>query len=244
MERRLIVHLNSVAAMRESAASRIPDPVAAAVLVEMGGADGIAVQLRGDRRSVQDRDARLLRQTVQRHFCLDIAPTPEMLKIALELRPDAVGLVAEIDGELATRGGLDVVTELASLGELVRALEEGGVRAEVAIEPDLDQIKAAHRIGARGVRIATDRFAESGPDRAEEHARIYDAARLAEKLGLRVAVGGGLDDVQLRGLLDLESLADVHVGHSIVSRGLLIGIERAVAETKALLSRTAPLSRR
>ena len=234
-DRRLIVHLDGVAALRESAAARLPDPVAAAVLAEMWGADGVAVHLRADRRHVQDRDARLLRQTVQRHFCLDIAPTQEMLKIALELRPDSVGLVPETEGELTTAGGVDLVTELAAFGELVRALEEGRIRAEVAIDPDLDQVKGAHRVGARGVRVVTGRFAEGGPGRAEEHARICDAVRLAQKLGLRVAIGGGLDETSLRDLSELAGVADVHIGHTIVSRGLLVGIERAVAEMRARL---------
>ena len=234
-DRRLIVHLDGVAALRESTAARVPDPVAAAVLVEMGGADGVAVQLRADRRYVQDRDARLLRQTVQHHFCLDIAPTQEMLKIALELRPDSLGLVPEVDGELASAGGVDLVTELATFGELLRALEEGRIRAEVAIEPDLDHVKAAHRVGARGVRIVTARFAEGGPSRGEEHARICDAVRLAQKLGLRVAIGGGLDETSLRDLSELEGVTDVHIGHAIVSRGLLVGLERAVSEMRARL---------
>jgi pyridoxine 5-phosphate synthase len=236
-DRRLIVHLDGVAALRESAAATGPDPVAAAVLVEMGGANGVAVQLRGDRRQVQDRDARLLRQTVQRHFCLDIAPTQEMMKIALELRPDAVGLVREVDGELVTSGGVDLVGELAAFGEMVRALEEGRVNAEVAIEPDLDQVKGAHRVGARGVRIVTRRFAEGGPDQAQEHARICDAVRLADKLGMRVAVGGGLDETKFLELAELDGIADVHIGHAIVSRGLLVGLERAVAEMKARVCR-------
>lgn len=233
--RRLIVHLDGVAALRESAASTQPDPVAAAVLVEMGGADGVAVQLRADRRHVQDRDARLLRQTVQGHFCLDIAPTQEMLKLALELRPDAVGLVREVDGELAKGGGVDLISELAGFGEMVRALEEGRIRAEVAIDPDLDQVKGAHRVGARGVRIVTRRFCEGGPDYAQEHARICDAVRLAEKLGMQVGVGGALDATRFRDLAELEGIADVHIGHSIVSRSLLVGLERAVHEMKGLV---------
>ena len=147
-DRRLIVHLDGVAALRESTAARVPDPVAAAVLVEMGGADGVAVQLRVDRRYVQDRDARLLRQTVQHHFCLDIAPTPEMLKIALELRPDSLGLVPEVDGELVSAGGVDLVTELATFGELLRALEEGRIRAEVAATAIAPCIRSPTRIGA------------------------------------------------------------------------------------------------
>ncbi|MBW2279831.1 MAG: pyridoxine 5'-phosphate synthase [Deltaproteobacteria bacterium] len=236
MPRRLIVHLDGVAALRESAGRADPDPVAAAVLVELGDAEGIAVQLRGDRRHVQDRDARLLRQTVRRHFCLDIAPTAEMLKIALELRPDAVGLVAEVDGELGSGGGLDVMTGLGELGEVVRALHEGRIDASLAIEPDLDQVKAAHRVGARGVRILTDRFCEGGPDRAEERQRIGDSVRLASKLGLRVGVGGGLDLQRLQDLRGLAEIQDVHIGHAIVSRGLLVGLERAVAEMRAGIS--------
>jgi len=237
--KRLTVHLDGVAALREGAGRNTPDPVAAAVLAELGGADAIGVQLRVDRRHMQERDVRLLRETARVPLTLDLAASSEMLKLALELRPDTVTFVAEREGEFGPPEGVDLMTELVVFGELMRALGEARIRGAVAVEPDLDQVKAAHRAGASGVRILTHRFAEGGPDRAEERTRIGDAVRLAAKLGLRVGVGGALDGVVWQGLRELDQIEDVHVGHAIVSHAVLVGLERAVAELQVQLRQPA-----
>ena len=235
MSRRLVVNLNGIAQLRENFGRLEPDPVTTATLVAVGGADGVSVQLRADRRHIQDRDARLLRQTVHTGFSLEIAPSAEMLKMALEIRPDAAVLVAERDGELATEGGLDLVTEVAAFGELVRALEEARIHSSACIAPDMAQVKAAHRIGLRAVRIFTGRYSEAAPEMAEERTRIGDAVRIARKLGLGVGISGGLHYRNVQDLLEFDGVDEVIVGHSIVSRALLVGMERAVSEMRALL---------
>jgi pyridoxine 5-phosphate synthase len=231
----LIVKLDRVATVREAGGGSDPDPVAASVLALLGGADGISVHLREDRRDVQDRDARLVRQVVPRDFSLEMAPSQEMLKIALELRPDSAVLVAERGSGPEGSGVLDIVSQLGALGEIVRALEDGHVRSVVLIQADLDQVKAAHRIGVGAVRFHTGRFVEGGPDQSSERAAIVDAARLARKLGLRVGVGGGLDGRSVRGLVDLDDLSEFAVGHAIAARAMLVGMERAVREMRDLV---------
>lgn len=233
--KRLIVKLDRVATVRQAGGASDPDPVAASVLALLGGADGVSVHLREDRRDVQDRDARLLRQVVPGDFSLEMAPSQEMLKVALELRPDTAVLVAEREQAGAGSGVLDIVSQLGVLGELVRALEDGHVRSVVLIQADVDQVKAAHRIGVGAVRFHTGRFAEGGPDQSSERAAIVDAARLARKLGLRVGLGGGLDGRSVRGLIDLDDVSELAVGHAIAARAMLLGMERAVREMRDLV---------
>lgn len=234
-ERRLLVRLDDVALLRQAHGGAEPDPVAAATLAGLAGAHGVAVHLREDRRHVQDRDARTLRQTVRSEFRLDIAPVPEMLKVALELRPDSAVLVPELPEDLSPGGGLDVTTELGALGEMVQALEDGKIRPGLLIRADLEQVKSAHRVGARFVQLCTERYSENGPDRAEEFERLRDSARLARKLGLRVGVGGGLDARRVRALRELPEVTEFCVGRALIARALLLGMDRAVGELVTLL---------
>ncbi len=231
----LVVRLDDTALLRQAHGSAEPDPVAVATLALIAGADGIAVHLREDRMHVQDRDARILRQTVRHGFRMDIAPLPEMLKVALEVRPDTVVLVPELPGELRAAGGLDVQSELAGLGEMVRALEDGGIRAAIRLAADTEQVKAAHRAGARQVELCTGRLTDEAPDRAELLEQLSDAARLAEKLGLEVSVAGGLEAGTVRELAAIPSLTGFRVGHALVVRAFLVGMERAVRELRALV---------
>ncbi len=232
---RLVVRLDDTALLRQAHGSAEPDPVAVATLALIAGADGIAVHLREDRMHVQDRDTRILRQTVRHGFRMDIGPLPEMLKVALEVRPDTVVLVPELPGELRAPGGLDVQSELAGLGEMVRALEDGRIAAGVRIAPDTEQVKAAHRAGVGMVQLCTARYSEDGPDRERELARLRDSARLAARLGLEVSAGGGLDARSLRPLLAIEELTGFCVGRALSGRALLVGIERAVRELRELV---------
>jgi pyridoxine 5-phosphate synthase len=233
--RRLVVRLDDTALLRQAHGSAEPDPVAVATLALIAGADGVAVHLREDRMHVQDRDARILRQTVRHGFRMDIGPLPEMLKVALEVRPDTVVLVPELPGELRTEGGLDLQSELAGLGEMVRALGDGKIAAGVRIAPDLEQVKAAHRAGVSSVQLCTARYTEDGPDRARELERLRDSARLAGRLGLDVCAGGGLDTRNLRPLLPIEELSGFCVGRALSARALLVGVERAVRELRDLV---------
>jgi pyridoxine 5-phosphate synthase len=233
--RRLIVNIDHVATVRQARRGETPEPVAAATLALLGGADGIVVHLREDRRHIQDRDVRLLRQVVHSRLCLEMAATQEMVKIALEVRPDSVTLVPERREELTTEGGLDVRVQLGMIGEIVRVLDEARIRTCLFVDPDLEQLKSAHRVGARAVEIHTGRWAEAGPDAKQELGRIEDAVRLAAKLGLEVGLGHGLDYSNVRPLVPLEPVEEFSIGHSIVGRAILVGMERAVAEMKALV---------
>ena len=236
-ERRLVVNVDHVATVRQARRGVEPDPVAAASLALLGGADGIVVHLREDRRHIQERDVRLLRQTVHAAFCLEMAATQEMLKVALDVRPTSVTLVPERREELTTEGGLDVQSRIGEVGEIVRALGDSGIRSCLFIAPDLEQIKAAHRVGARAVEIHTGRYAERGPDHEEEVRRIEDAIRLATKLRLEIGVGHGLDYRNVARLARIAEIEEFSIGHSIVSRALFVGIERATREMKALVGR-------
>jgi pyridoxine 5-phosphate synthase len=235
VSRRLVVNVDHVATVRQARGVHDPDPVAAANLALLGGANGIVVHLREDRRHVQDRDVRLIRQVVHRYFCLEMAATPEMLKVALEVRPTAVTLVPERREELTTEGGLDVRANATQLAEVVRALEEVRVRARLFIDPDLEQVKSAHRVGAVAVEIHTGRYAEGGPATQDEFERICDAVRLAAKLRLEVGVGHGLDYANVEPLVALREIDEFSIGHSIVARAVFVGMERAVAEMKAIV---------
>ncbi|MEE9281816.1 MAG: pyridoxine 5'-phosphate synthase [Myxococcota bacterium] len=233
--RRLVVNVDHVATLRQARRGAEPDPVVAATLALLGGADGIVVHLREDRRHIRDRDVRLLRQVVHELFCLEMAPTQEMLKIALEVRPTSVTLVPERREELTTEGGLDLVGQLGEIGEVVRTLEESEIRSCIFIDPDLDQIKAARRVEARSVEIHMGRYADAGPGQQEELRRICDAARLAAKLKLEVGVGHGLGYKNVRPLVEVEEIEEFSIGHSIVSRATLVGMERAVLEMRSLV---------
>jgi pyridoxine 5-phosphate synthase len=235
MRRRLIVNVDHVATLRQARRVHDPDPVVAATQALLGGADGIVVHLREDRRHIQDRDVRILRQVV-RHFCLEMAPTPEILKVALEVRPTSVTLVPERREELTTEGGLDVVGNAASVREVLRALDEAGVRTCLFVDPDLEQIKCAHRLGAAAVEIHSGRYAEGGPSAPSELQKIIDAVRLSAKLRLEVGVGHGLDYTNVHPLVPVREIEEFSIGHSIVARAVLLGLERAVAEMKALVA--------
>jgi pyridoxine 5-phosphate synthase len=243
--RRLVVNVDHVATVRQARQAKHPDPVAAAQLALLGGAQGIVAHLREDRRHIQDRDVRLLRQVVHEYFCLEMAPNQEMLKIALEVRPDSVTLVPERREERTTEGGLDVLMALGEIGEIVRALHESQIRTCLFVEPDLEQVKAAHRLGARAVELHAGRYAEGGPPArgaepraplaSDELRRLEDAAKLAAKLRLDVGVGHGLDYRNVGPLAALEAIREFSIGHSIVSRAVLVGMERAVREMRDLV---------
>ena len=232
--RQLIVKLDHVAALRELGSTREPDPVAAAVLARLAGAHGIAVSLREDRRHIHERDLRLLRETVPHGLCVEVPVVPASIKAVLELRPDSVTLVGEALPNAPASRSLDVLTQLAGLGEVVRSLAEARIRSLLCVDPDPDQVKAAHRLGARGVHLAGARYAERAGG-TEELRRIADAARLASKLGLEISVGGGLDYANVPALLEIADLRELVVGHAIGARAQLIGMDRAVREMRALV---------
>jgi pyridoxine 5-phosphate synthase len=234
---RLGVNIDHVATVRQARRAAEPDPVHAAVLAEMGGADGITVHLRSDRRHIQDRDVEILRQVVKTRLNVEMAATQEMLKIALTVKPEQVTLVPERREELTTEGGLDVVLNSVQLKPTVKMLEEGGIRVSLFVDPDIEQVKEAHKVDAHAIEINTAAYADARDDRSRDAAlkRVVDAARLGLRLGLAVHAGHGLTYQNVRAVARVSEISELNIGHSIVARALLVGMERAVREMVAAM---------
>ncbi len=231
---RLGVNIDHVATVRQARRAAAPDPVAAAVLALLGGADGITVHLREDRRHIQDRDVRLLRQVVTNRLNLEMSVAEEIVGIACEVHPDEATLVPERRAELTTEGGLDVVTHQAAVGKAMQRLAGCGVEVSLFIDPDTRQIEMARVLGARAVEIQTARYSEARTpaDRQRELASLREAADVARQLGLHVHMGHGLDYHNVVAVAHLPGVEELNIGHSIVARAVLVGIERAVREMK------------
>jgi len=239
---RLGVNIDHVATVRQARRASEPDPVHAAVLAELGGAAGITVHLRQDRRHVQDRDLEVLRQTVRTKLNLEMAATQEMLRVALTVKPDQATLVPERREELTTEGGLDVVLNSVQLRPIVKTLAEGGIEVSIFLDPDLEQVKEAHKLDAQAVEINTASWADARDAKQREAAlrRIVDAARLGKRLGLLVHAGHGLTYQNVGPIAALSEVSELNIGHSIVSRAVLVGMERAVREMAELLKGALP----
>ena len=228
----LSVNLDHIATLRQARRGHEPDPVQAAVLAELGGASGITAHLRGDRRHVQDRDVEILRQVVKTRLNLAMAATQEMIRLALTVKPDQITLVPERHAELTTEGGLDVVLNSVQLKPLVKTLQEGNIVVSLFVDPDLEQIKEGHKIGAQAIEVNTAAFASAADEASREiaHRKLVDAARLGQKLGLAVHAGHGLGYQNARSVASIPELSELRIGHSIVARAVLVGMERAVRE--------------
>jgi pyridoxine 5-phosphate synthase len=231
------VNVDHVATVRQARGTAEPDPVTAAALAELGGADSITVHLREDRRHIQERDVELLRKTVKTRLNLEMAPTDAMVGIALKLTPDAVTLVPEKREELTTEGGLDVALHRHLIKKQVDLLRQSGIVVSLFVDPDLEQIKMAHRVGADYVEIHTGTYCDARtPElRRGELAKIETALRAGHKLGLGVNAGHGLNYQNVRPVVSLGGVEEFNIGHSIVARAVLVGMERAVREMAALV---------
>jgi pyridoxine 5-phosphate synthase len=234
---RLGVNIDHVATLRQARKGRYPDPVTAAALAELGGADQITLHVREDRRHVNDRDLELLRKTVNGTLNLEMAAVQPMLSLALVHRPDTCTLVPERREELTTEGGLDVVGGREEIRRVVRALGDASVEVSLFVDPDLEQIKASHRADAQAVELHTGRYcdARGERDRARELSRIIEAAKAAAKLGLRVAAGHGLDYWNVKPVAEIAEITELNIGYAIICRALLTGMERAVRDMKDLI---------
>lgn len=234
----LAVNVDHVATLREARKTNIPDPVTAAALVELAGADGVVVHLREDRRHIQDRDVRLLRETVKTKLILEMAATSRMIATALEIKPDLVTLVPEKREELTTEGGLDLHVHKDMVSDGMQSLHGGGIPVSIFVDADLDQIKLAHRIGADFVEIHTGTFcdADTHKERSEAFERIVDSAKLAHKLKLGVNAGHGLGYETIKAFKGLSEIDEFSIGHSIIARAVLVGLDRAVREMIALVN--------
>jgi len=234
---RLAVNVDHVATIREARGGKEPDPVAAAVLAETAGADGIICHLREDRRHIKDRDLKLLKEVVKTHLNLEMAATEEMIGIALSVAPDMVTLVPERRQELTTEGGLDVVSQVDYLKEVVSRLRASNIVVSLFVDPDIRQIKAAARVGADYVEIHTGEYAnaEDIETQMEELEKIKSMALAASKLGLGVSAGHGLNYQNVRSVAQVEKIEELNIGHSIISRAVFVGMERAVRDMIALI---------
>jgi len=242
MPARLGVNVDHVATLRQVRRAAYPDPVAAAVMAELAGADQITIHLREDRRHIQERDLQVLRRTVTSRLNLEMAVAQEMLRIAYEVKPDMVTLVPERREELTTEGGLDVVSGRESVRKAVKTLRDAEIEVSLFIDPDLDQVKAAHRAEAQAVELHTGRYCDArlAADRRRELGRILDATKAAAKLGLKVAAGHGLNYRNVLPVAAIAEIEELNIGHAIVAHAVLVGMERAVREMKDLLRQARP----
>jgi len=239
---KLGVNIDHIATVREARYRGLghgePDPVAGAIVCEAAGAHGITAHLREDRRHIQDRDVWKLRDVVRTRLNLEMANVPEIVAIALKLKPGIVCVVPERRQEVTTEGGLEVAGNLAAITDLCRTMNDGGVQVSLFITPDPPQIEAAARAGSQFIELHTGAYAEAFPDetlRAEQLDRLIAAARQAHALGLGVNAGHGLNYENLRALHQVPHLVELNIGHSIISRALTVGLAQAVTEMLALM---------
>ena len=235
---RLGVNVDHVATIRQARKALEPDPVAAAVLAELGGADCITIHLREDRRHIQDRDLEILRSTVRTRLNLEMASSEEIIGIALRVLPDQATLVPEKRQELTTEGGLDVMANRNILTKTVGRLREAGIKVSLFVDPVPEAMKASSEIGADAVELHTGSYAAARKERdlEAELSKLRDAAKLAADRGLAVLAGHGLSYTNILPIKTIVELEEVNIGHSIVSRAVLVGMERAVREMKELLA--------
>lgn len=238
MKRPLLgVNVDHVATLRQARGTMYPDPVTAALIAESAGADQITVHLREDRRHIQDRDVRVLRDVIQTRLNLEIAATPEMLAFALEVVPDMVTVVPERREERTTEGGLDVVSARESLAAFIAPLLEKNILVSLFVDPDRSQLDACTALGVPMIELHTGDYAEARGARAsEELTRLAAAARHGHRNGLVIAAGHGLEYRNVRLLTAIEEIVEYNIGHAIVARSVFVGFERAVAEMVEALS--------
>ena len=229
---RLHVNIDHVATVRQARKTVYPDPVAAAVIAELAGAEGITVHLRGDRRHIQERDLRILRETVQTKLNVEMAATQEMVRLALNYKPDIVTFVPERPDEITTEGGLEVSFNKDALSKHVSLLKEADFSVSLFIDPDLDQVRASHKVDADQIEINTAKYTEArdSEEARRELEKIVNAAKTASKLGMRVAAGHGLNYTNVRLVAAIPEIEEFNIGHAIVARAVLVGLERAVRE--------------
>jgi pyridoxine 5-phosphate synthase len=242
---KLGVNIDHIATIRQARQAVEPDPVAAAILAELAGADGITVHLRGDRRHIQDRDVRRLRETLTTRLNMEMAAAPEMVRIASELLPDQSTLVPENPNEITTEGGLNVVANSASVQAAIRALAEIRIQVSLFIDPDKEQVDAAADLGAKMIELNTRAYSEAtpkspdlaGPALHEELTKVVQAAERGHKKGLKVLAGHGLTYRNVRLISDVPEIEELNIGHNIIARASLVGMDRAVREMLDAMNR-------
>ena len=234
----LAVKVDQVAALRAIRKSQFPDPVSAAVMAELAGADGIIVHLRRDRKYTKDRDVRILRSVVQSKLILEMASTSEMVGVALDIKPDLVTLVPERREEYTDEGGLDLIAHRNDISETVSTLQNSGIPVGLLVPPDPEQIKMAHRSNATVVEIHTGTYcdAKTANKRHQAFLRIVDAVKLAHKLNFSVKAGCGLCYKTIKAFKGIHEIDEFSIGHSIIARAVLTGMQAAVEKMITLIS--------
>jgi pyridoxine 5-phosphate synthase len=237
------VNIDHVATLRQARRARYPDPLYAALLAEEAGADSITLHLREDRRHIQDKDVFAMRAALQTRMNLEMAVTEEMIRIALEVRPQDVCMVPESRQEVTTEGGLNVAAQSGRVADAVKALAAGGIRVSLFIDPDSAQIEAARRAGAPVIELHTGAYAEAaGGARAREFERLRSAAKFAASLGLTVNAGHGLNYHNVEPIAAIPQIIELNIGHSIVARAIIDGLGKAVRDMKELMRRSRALA--
>ena len=230
------VNIDHIASVRQARRANEPDPVTMALLAEIGGADGITVHLREDRRHIQDRDVELLKQTLLSRLNLEMAPTKEMISIAMRIQPDMVTLVPEKREEITTEGGLNVVAQKEILSRYISDLNELGIPVSLFVDPSDDQITAARSSGANWVELHTGKYAEaSNKYKLKEFTKISNTCKQAISLGLKVNAGHGLTYQNVEPIASIEGIEEINIGHTIIARALAVGLQQAVREMKLLI---------
>ena len=235
------VNIDHVATLRQVRRAAYPDPLLAALIAEQSGADSITLHLREDRRHIQDHDVRRMRAALQTRMNLELAATDPMVALAKEIGPQDCCLVPERREEVTTEGGLDVVGQLPHLSQICRTLAADGIRVSLFIDPDLDQVRASHKLDAQAIELHTGRYAEAQPRaKKEELARLRDASKLGSKLEMEVAAGHGLHYSNTIPVAQIGEIEELNIGHSIVARALMTGMESAVRDMIALMKEARP----
>jgi pyridoxine 5-phosphate synthase len=235
---KLCVNIDHIATIRQARRAVEPDPVAAAIIAELAGADGITLHLRGDRRHVQDSDVRRLRETVTTRLNLEMAVTPEMVRIACDIHPDQVTLVPEKENEITTEGGLDVIANAEAIKEAVSALAAQHIHVSIFVDPVPEQIEASASIGVPTIELNTRAYAEAAPRSSDLASdvfteELYNVARAAEygnHKGLKILAGHGLTYRNVRFIAGIPEIEELNIGHNIIARAALVGLDRAVRE--------------
>ena len=234
---RLGVNVDHVATVRQARRVDVPDPVEAALLAEIAGANGITVHLREDRRHIQERDVQLLRERLQTKLNLEMAVTPAMLAVAEKIRPDEVCFVPEKREELTTEGGLDVVSRRQEIREATQRLQGVGLRVSLFVDPETAQIEASRDAGAHAVEIHTGAYCNAlDIEREKQLQAIVEAAKFAQSLGLEVHGGHGLNYDNVLAIAQIPEMAELNIGHSIIARAIIVGIEQATREMTNILN--------
>ncbi len=230
------INIDHIANVRQARLTNEPDPVQLAYLAELGGADGITIHLREDRRHIQERDLRLLRQTVGSRLNLEMAATTEMLEIALEVQPDMVTLVPEKREEITTEGGLDVAENKKTISNFIQNLKSKNIPTSLFIDPVSTQIEASMEVGAKWIELHTGSYASSKWNQQKiEFSKIKEGVVKAKNLGLRVNAGHGLTYQNVEPIASIEGIEELNIGHTIIARAIAIGLKEAVKEMKHLV---------